>query len=431
MTAVLSTEELHARYRTTFGRAGGYLPRNPAAIDEWHRNLTQRAADAKEEFVGPVKDLAEILYSDGIVRMYVTQMINELPEKHRHVTSVDDLLQKLNVIVRTAPAYDPDPTKHIFLPMSALFGHLRLTRAGAVVFRNQRFGTALQAILQDWCRFLDSPESRYVLSTRENGWFSQSAAELNKLYEYECWDRRDEPHWGFGSFNDFFHRRIKLDEFRPLAGPDDPSVITAPNDGTVYNMQRDVPRSADFWIKGHYYSLENMLHGRECKDEYVGRFVGGDVYQGFLSVNSFHRWHVPVSGTIRHLEVVPGLMFSHAESESPDPATWTHSQAYQSNVNTRGLAFIETGEELGRRMVCAVVIGMDEVSSVQWKPGLAVGSEVRKGDELGFFSYGGSSMALVFEPGIVGDFTVPENNPDKHPDDGPSVFVRQQIARAV
>ncbi|MGW1073896.1 phophatidylserine decarboxylase associated domain-containing protein [Streptomyces sp. NPDC002537] len=428
MTAVITPQELHARYQNTFGRASGYLPRNPVAIDEFHKGLAQRAADLKEDLDSTVQDLANLIDSDGIVRMYASQMINEVPEEHRHIRSVDELVQYLNVIVTWAPSYNRDPLKQIFLPMSALFGYMRLTPSGTVLFRNQAFGEKLQKILKRWCHYLNSPESKHVLNSRD--WFSQPAIELNKLYEYQCWDRQNEDHWGFTSFNDFFHRPIK-DDFRALAGKDDPSVIVAPNDGTVYNIQRGVPRQADFWLKGQPYSLENMLHGPECGFEYVQKFVGGDVYQSFLSVNSFHRWNIPVDGTIRHLEIVPGLMFSHVESASPDPTTFTHSQGYQSNVNTRGLAFIETGPELGNRMVCAVVIGMEEVSSIEWRKGLKVGDPVKKGDELGYFSYGGSSMALVFQPGIVDEFTVPLNNPDLHPDDGPTVFVRSQIARAV
>lgn len=157
--------------------------------------------------------------------------------------------------------------------------------------------------------------------------------------------------------------------------------------------------------------------------------VGGDVYQAFLSVNSFHRWNVPVSGTIRHLEIVPGLMFSACEDESPDPTSWTHSQSYPARVNTRGLAVIERDEADGGGMVGAVVIGMDEVSCINWS--VDVNHHVERGDELGCFSYGGSSMALVFQQGVVVDFTVPGNDPHEHPDDGPSVFVRSQIARAM
>lgn len=54
-------------------------------------------------------------------------------------------------------------------------------------------------------------------------------------------------------------------------------------------------------------------------------------------------------------------------------------------------------------------------------------------ERRGCFSYGGSSIALVFEQGIVDEFTVPFNNAHEHPHDGPTVFgpvARSQIARA-
>ncbi|MEU1814004.1 phophatidylserine decarboxylase associated domain-containing protein [Streptomyces roseifaciens] len=381
MAAGVTAQELHARYQGTFGRVGGYLPRNPLAIDEFQRGLAQRAADLKDDLDPAVREFAEMVHSDGIVRMYVSQMLQEVPEEHRHVRSVDELIQHLNVVVGWAPSYNRDLLKQIFLPMSALFGYMRLTPSGAVVFRNQAFGERIDAILGKWCTYLDSAESAHVLNTRD--WFSQPAVELDRLYGYECWDHRGEEHWGFPSFNAFFHRAIKKD-FRPLAGKDDPSSA----------------------------------------------FVGGDVYQAFLSVNSYHRWHVPVDGTIEHLEIVKGYPFSHVESASPGPAAFSHSQGYRANIGTRGLAFIRTGSELGHRVVCAVVIGMEEVSSISWAPGVEVGATVSRGQELGWFSYGGSSMALVFQQGVVDEFTVPVTDPGRHPDDGPTVFVNSQIARA-
>ncbi|WP_406504973.1 hypothetical protein [Streptomyces sp. NBC_00212] len=64
---------------------------------------------------------------------------------------------------------------------------------------------------------------------------------------------------------------------------------------------------------------------------------------------------------------------------------------------------------------------------------ISVGDTVQRGQELYYFSYGGSSIALAFEQGIVDEFTVPFNNAHEHPHDGPTVFgtvARSQIARA-
>jgi phosphatidylserine decarboxylase len=57
------------------------------------------------------------------------------------------------------------------------------------------------------------------------------------------------------------------------------------------------------------------------------------------------------------------------------------------------------------------------------------GDQVAKGAELGFFSYGDSSMAVVFQPKAIKNFTVPQNTSGNQ-DNGPPFFVNAQIAIA-
>ena len=52
-------------------------------------------------------------------------------------------------------------------------------------------------------------------------------------------------------------------------------------------------------------------------------FAGGTVYQAFLDARNYHRWHSPVSGTIRKAFVQQGTYFSEAESEGEDPKVRT------------------------------------------------------------------------------------------------------------
>jgi phosphatidylserine decarboxylase len=120
-------------------------------------------------------------------------------------------------------------------------------------------------------------------------------------------------------------------------------------------------------------------------------------------------------------------MFSDAESAGADPTAATYSQGYEASVNTRALVFIESPDPvLG--MVCVIPIGITEISSVV----IAVeeGAKVRKGDELGYFSYGGSGMCLVFQPGAIDQFTVPNRPAGNNPDEGPPIRVNAQIALA-
>ena len=411
---------LDARYARSFGRIAGYLPKNRGSVDEFQRNLMKSAKVGGEIQSPAVAALARLIHTDGIVRMYVTEMIDQVDSAHKnHIDSVQAMLAALDQIVRSAPQYNRDPAKQNTFPVSSLFAYIMMTVAGEAAFRNVSFNNAIRDILREWCKFLDSAASLDVLNEGEHGWLSQPAFEQNKLSEFVIPDRKA-PHWGFSSFNAYFHREIKA-EYRPISSPDDAKVIVSPNDGTVVTWQHDVQASERFWLKGQPYSLHDMLQGH-----YVDRFTGGAVFQSFLSGADYHRWRAPISGTVERAIRVDGLMFSDAESAGPDPTAATYSQGYEASVNTRGLVFIESPDpSIG--MVCVMPIGITEISSVSFS--VKQGQKVAKGDELGYFSYGGSSMAVVFQPKAIKRFTVPQNTSGNQ-DSGPPIFVNAQIAVA-
>jgi phosphatidylserine decarboxylase len=415
---------LDARYRRLFGYRAGYLPLDRGQIDVWHQSLKARLRDgsAAPERSPAVGRLAKLLDTNAIVRMYVAEMIDQVPSAHKSIEDTERLLGALDQITVTAPAYNPDPTKRNAFPMSALFTYMMMTPAGEAAFRNAEFNNALRDILQEWCRYLDSPESADVLNEGEYGWLSEFAYQDFKLYEF-IFDRAA-PHWGWTSYNDFFHREIKKDA-RPIAAPGDPKVIISANDGNLVTIARSVERMDEFWLKGEPYSLTDMLD----RSEYTERFVGGYVFQSFLSGANYHRWHAPIDGVVKDARIVNGLMFSEAESAGFDPEAGVLSEGYDATVNTRGLVFIESPDpKIG--MVCVIPIGITEISSVTIN--VKKGDTLAKGDELGYFSYGGSSMCLVFQPGAIDHFSVPTPPPLPvvDPTSGPALQVNAQIAVA-
>jgi phosphatidylserine decarboxylase len=417
----ISEQQLDQRYRNSPAYRAGHLPKSRRHLDQWHRDFKSRlAGDCGDQ--SPSSDavdrLGDLIQRDGIVRMYVLQMLDQQPEGSA-VTDVSGLLAALRHIVTRAPQYDPDPASHATFPMSHLFAYMMTTPAGEVLFRLPSFNAALTEVLKEWCVYLDSPASAGVLNEGPTGWLCPSAAARNRLWEYEY--DASKPHWGWTSYNDFFHRQIDLNR-RPVDGLDDPAVIVAANDGTLFNIGENAQASSPFWLKGQLYSLQDMLDGSHVTD-----FIGGTVFQSFLSGANYHRWASPVAGTIVEARVVTALTFSDAESEGPDPTAGTYSQFYETAVNTRGLVFIRSDNpNIG--LVCVIPIGITEVSSVQIE--VKEGDRVEKGGALGRFSYGGSAMALVFQPSAIDRFTVPYRPSGGDPDSGPPIRVRQQIALA-
>jgi phosphatidylserine decarboxylase len=382
----------------------GYSPHVRDEIDAFFADTAEELADpglGTGRFSPSVAAFADLLRRDPIIRMYALDMFGQVPEQHRVVSDVPELLRALQLLSTRAPEYNADPARANFFPASTLFVHMMNTPAGQVLFRNHAFNDGIRAILKSWCVYLDSPESRSVLNTGENGWLCDSSYERHNLGEYLVPDSAD-PHWGFTSFNDFFHRQIRP-ECRPVAEPDNPNVIVAPNDGTLYKVAHGATSLDRFWVKSQPYSL---LHLLAC-DDLATSFEGGTVFQSFLDGRNYHRFWSPVAGTVRKIETIEGLMFSGIDSITGDLTAGTYSQAYMSCVNTRTLIFVES-DDPGIGLVCLVAVGISEVSSISTC--VEVGGHVAKGGELGHFSYGGSSVCVIFQPGAIREFTIDTSN---------------------
>ncbi|KAI8223538.1 L-tryptophan decarboxylase [Colletotrichum sp. SAR 10_86] len=87
---------------------------------------------------------------------------------------------------------------------------------------------------------------------------------------------------------------------------DNTSVIVNACESAPLQVVSDVALQADVTIKGQPYSLTDMLNNNAL----ALQFVGGTIYQAYLSAFSYHRWHAPVSGRIVEIEMIPGTYFS-------------------------------------------------------------------------------------------------------------------------
>ena len=73
-------------------------------------------------------------------------------------------------------------------------------------------------------------------------------------------------------------------------------------------------------------------------------------------------------------------------------------------IETRGLVIIETP---GYGHVALLPVGMSQISSVVFESAVTAGAEVKKGDPLGRFLFGGSDIVMLFEKDAGFEITVP------------------------
>lgn len=230
---------------------------------------------------------------------------------------------------------------------------------------------------RDWGKFLDTPESIKNLET----FYRDKDFHMEDYYVAPS---------GWLTFNQFFAREIKPGK-RPVAGLCDDKVIVSPAD-SVYQGFWKIDEKSEITVKGMKYSVKQLLDGSQYKDA----FKGGVFTHSFLNVNDYHRYHVPVGGQVLETKVILGRMYLGVAKDPKtgklvpvDDEGWQMTQA-------RGLIVLKT-KNLG--LVAVLPIGMAQVSSVTLTPD--VGDTLVKGEEFGFFQFGGSDIITVFQAGKV------------------------------
>ena len=132
---------------------------------------------------------------------------------------------------------------------------------------------------------------------------------------------------------------------------------------------------------------------------YRDAFAGGTLTHTFLDVNDYHRYHSPVSGTLRELRTIPGIAAGGGYTLWDDEKKlyyYNNDMGFQM-VETRSCAIIETPDQ---GLVAVMPVGMSQICSCNWLPTLKVGEHIERGQEMGYFLFGGSDIVMLFQKGV-------------------------------
>ena len=392
-------------------RVGEWLPSDQKFLEQWLRDLIRKTDESAEPFLPVIEEFKNLIENDPEIYIHFNKMFKQVPNKppyNRDPTGkpqVRDYLQMLtliNAILTTAPEFNK--TGLVGFPINAILDWPMGTQSGFAAFLNDKVNAQLKKILCQWGLFLQSGESRYVLNDdKHHGWFGQDAQKAMPNFDAEFKCDPSQPYHGFTSWDDFFTREFR-DGQRPIASPGDDSVVVNACESAPYKIARNVQLREKFWIKSQPYSLTHMLAG----DEIVDTFLGGTIYQAFLSALSYHRWHSPVSGLVVKTCVKDGSYYSETLSEGFDPAGPNESQGYITEVATRAMIFIQA-DNPAIGLMCFMAVGMAEVSTCEVT--VQVGQRINKGEQIGMFHFGGSTHCLIFRPQVNIDFDLHGQKP--------------------
>ncbi len=260
-------------------------------------------------------------------------------------------------------------------PFVLKFYYLIALSPGGVLQRDASFQQWVCKFAKDWGAFLDTTESaRDIPSFLSNP-------------DYHLGDYYVAPS-GWLTFNQFFARQVRPGK-RPVDSWSDDSIIVSPAD-SVFQGQWAIQDDSKITVKGLTWSIFDLLEGSPYQD----KFRGGIFTHSFLNINDYHWFHVPVAGVVREARKIPGQATMDVVSRPDGSLGIVDGTGYQF-AQDRGLIVLDS--PLG--CVAVLPIGMAQVSSVNLTA--EVGAALRKGEEFGFFSFGGSDIVTLFEAGRV------------------------------
>lgn len=444
-------------------RCGGWLPQDTKTLEKWTQNLIQHVEDNPKTWHPVIKEFYDLIESDPVIFMLFRQIFDQVPASYRggldsngrpQVRNYQQMLALFNEILTQAPSFSEDGL--LGCPINAILDWPLGTSSGEVLFLHRSVNRQLKKMLDVWAEFLSSPASTYVLNDSSQGWFGAGAMRAmgKTTAKDKEWSFADtficdpsKPFYGFTSWDDFFTRRFRHD-IRPVTSPDDDSVIVQSCESAPYRIYKDVKKYDTFWVKAQPYSLYHMLN----HDPLASQFIGGTIYQSFLSATSYHRWHTPVSGTIIKTCMIPGSYYAEAPGEGftdpktsqpsssgsssdlstsptskPDPDAPDKSQSYITTVATRALVFIQADNpSIG--LMAIIPVGMAEVSTCDITA--KAGQHLKKGEELGMFHYGGSTVVMLFRKEVTLKFDLHGEEERIGPDAG-NIWVNEKIAQVL
>ena len=193
----------------------------------------------------------------------------------------------------------------------------------------------------------------------------------------------------YATFNEFFAREIKADA-RPMADPTNDLVSSSPADCRLTAFPT-VDLATKYWIKGYGFTIAKLLGSADLAQ----RFDGGAIVIARLAPQDYHRWHAPVSGTVESVTDIPGAYYTVNPQAVNEPGTldvFCENKRSVMMVKRRG-----TGAP-----VAIVAVGAMLVGSIKYVRGSErVGGEMERGQCLGAFYYGGSTVIVLYPKGEI------------------------------
>lgn len=179
----------------------------------------------------------------------------------------------------------------------------------------------------------------------------------------------------FQSFNNFFYRELKPDARKIENG------LVSPGDGRVLAFEK-VSEVNSFYVKGTKFTLKAFLKD----DALIDKHKNSSMIIVRLAPNDYHRYHFPFKGIASEAKKISGSYYS----VSPIALQANFTKVFCKNK--KEICSLTT-EDQGEILV--IPVGATMVGSLNST--YQANAVVEKGQEMGYFAFGGSTVVLLFE----------------------------------
>ena len=185
----------------------------------------------------------------------------------------------------------------------------------------------------------------------------------------------------FNSFNEFFIRELKAGA-REIDMNE--NTLVSPADGRIF-VYENLSEVSKFFLKGDEFTLQEFF-----KDDFLAEKYKDGVFMIVrLAPVDYHRYHFPADGFINKSRLIEGYYYS----VSPH-AIKKNFRIYCENK--REYSTLKT-EKFGDIIISEIAATMVGGIIQSYTPD----TFIKKGDEKGYFYFGGSTVIMIFEKGKV------------------------------
>lgn len=276
------------------------------------------------------------------------------------------------------------------------FDELANSEGGEILFNNNVFSSWFIDFLDARGQYLDTPHS--LAGGILNDWQSFPAVQLDSFKP--PYDKKT-----YNSFIDIF-LRVPKEPFK-IDGNNNPGVLVSPASGKIHQIYAE-NLDSNFKVKRDVINIRQALNN----SPHAEKFIGGKMVDILLWFTDYHYFHSPISG-----EIIEVGEYAGSYNYNFQNVDW-----YKALAKHKRACYIIQSKEFG--LVAMIPVGFWGVGSIITDTKIKKGYQIAKGERIGRFGYGGSSILLIFEPGKI-EFTI-----DGIEKDWKDVIPGKQIGRA-